>query len=384
MGRLRARVVRGPHRDDSARWYWRVERHVDGRDVTVDTGWWRRDDLIDHLATLPQDAGPRRVLASDCTTIGDLMSYWLGHIEDREAAGDIRAGTARRYRMSAQAIVRQIGDLRISRVTPLTPAELRTARRREGMSQWTVHHEGRALYQAWAWGHEVGLHDRPLLVAPRASQPKAEGNRYTPSADEVAAVIAELDGWPRDVLQLLFATGARIGEVATIRARDYDAATRTLRLDGKTGLRDVYLRPRTAALLDGLVDGVPADRRIWPVNPGTILRKMGITYLRRACAAAGVPVFTPHGLRRAAVDRMLRSGVDVATASRVTGHSVGTMLRHYRQVTPDDLREAARRASLEALDVPETGRVLRFPASATPHNPASQVAEMEPPTDPGE
>lgn len=81
--------------------------------------------------------------------------------------------------------------------------------------------------------------------------------------------------------------------------------------------------------------------------------------LRRACKAASVPVFTPHGLRRLVVDRMARGGVDVATAASLTGHSVEVMLRYYRQVSDEDRRRAVLAAGLGQF--PSGGEVIEGP-----------------------
>ncbi len=57
----------------------------------------------------------------------------------------------------------------------------------------------------------------------------------------------------------------------------------------------------------------------------------------------------PHGLRRMVVARMLRAGVDPATAASLTGHSVVVMLRFYQQVTEADREAAVAKAALAAF-----------------------------------
>jgi len=47
------------------------------------------------------------------------------------------------------------------------------------------------------------------------------------------------------------------------------------------------------------------------------------------------------------VDDMVRDGIDVKTAAEITGHSVVTMLRKYRQVTAADKRAAVQRGYRE-------------------------------------
>ena len=52
------------------------------------------------------------------------------------------------------------------------------------------------------------------------------------------------------------------------------------------------------------------------------------------------------GLRRMAVDRMARAGVEPSVAASITGHDPNVMLKHYRAVSDDDLRLVAQQADL--------------------------------------
>ena len=108
------------------------------------------------------------------------------------------------------------------------------------------------------------------------------------------------------------------------------------------------------------VDNAPAGEtdRVLPCAPSSFDSYLGPHALRQACAAAGVPRFTPYGLRRAAVDAMARAGVDPATAASITGHSVSVMLTAYRTVSEDDRRRAVAAAGLGRLTRP---KVLAFP-----------------------
>ena len=81
----------------------------------------------------------------------------------------------------------------------------------------------------------------------------------------------------------------------------------------------------------------------------TIEAQFSQRWLKRACATAGVPRFSPNGLRRAATDAYARAGVDPAVAAAQSGHSIQVMMKHYRQVTTDDQRTAVERASLGVI-----------------------------------
>ena len=85
-------------------------------------------------------------------------------------------------------------------------------------------------------------------------------------------------------------------------------------------------------------------------------------YIRPACERAGVRRFTPHALRRAAVDAFMRAGVDIGTAAAITGHSPQVMLKYYRQATDEDCRRAITVAQLGLL---QTGKVVAFPSGGS-------------------
>jgi integrase len=110
-----------------------------------------------------------------------------------------------------------------------------------------------------------------------------------------------------------------------------------LRLTGKTGTRRFPLPDPIAETMRLRAGSEETSAFPSLGNPRDQARR---GRLARACKRAGVRAFTPHGLRRMVVNRMLRAGVDPATSASLTGHSVVVMLRFYRQVTQAD-REAA-------------------------------------------
>ena len=87
-----------------------------------------------------------------------------------------------------------------------------------------------------------------------------------------------------------------------------------LHLDGKTGPRMFPLSPELWSLLSAYADGTDAWLFTGPrrATPGRIYKHLVAT-----CARLGQTVFTPHGLRRMIVDRLLRSGVDIKTAAEL-------------------------------------------------------------------
>jgi integrase len=354
VGPLHARAVRGPRAD--GRWYWRARRYVDGNEDSPWVGWATRDELQRILAGLiASDVldAPRSDF-EDVKTVRDLLECWVA---SREAREDLAAGTVANYRTKARHLADGLGDARLDRLDVVTLEAYRDRRLRGRAAGASVAMELNVLRIAWAWGREVGA--CPARALPKLDvRAKAVRNHHTPAPDDVRAVAAQLEGWARAVFVLLYATGARIGEVADLEWSAFDLARGIVTLRGKTGVRVVPLAPEALAAVSAFPH---REGRVFPVASKTV-RVTFPRYIARACVEAGVPVFPPHGLRRAAVDRFARAGVDVGTAAAFLGHSPAVMLQHYRGVNMDDLRHALAASRLGTLDggqVVELSRVRR-------------------------
>ncbi len=355
VGPVKARAIRGPHKDGSGRWYWRAEVYSAGKTETVWTGWAVRDAASLRLAELIAAGGlegPKRREANEIHTLGDLMEVWVGMQEDRR---DLSPHTLHAYTNGARHLKGTLGEVRIDRVDLSTLQRYRDARLRTAASG-TVDLELGILRMAWRWGRELGA--CPARELPRVRlKVKAARNRRTPTRADIARVDEHLSGWPRVAFQLLFGTGARIGAISRLKWRDVDLDSGLIRLVGKTGAREVPIAPELVALLREWGGDTPTPGAwvlgVRPVSVGGLR----VRYLPRACEAAGVEPFTPHGLRRAAVDALLRAGVDVGTAAALLGHSPKVMLEHYRKATIDDRRRAVTAARLGTLPA---GTVIPF------------------------
>jgi integrase len=226
----------------------------------------------------------------------------------------------------------------------------------------------------WKWGRSIGACPPRDLEIPSINLKPAR-ELYTPSAGEVGAVVRRLTGWKADVLALQWATGARIGELASLLPADVDIGRAELvlgRHEGaeKTGVRRVPLPDDTVPLVRRLLAGAQAGQ-IWPVTVEGIRQHVNGA-IRSACKAEGIPAWSTHGLRRAFVVRAVRAGVDLATLATITRHSVQVLLEIYRTVEDED-----RRAAMAKLPgrLPQ-GKVLRLAAGADPHSSPAHVADL--------
>lgn len=359
VGPARASAVRGPHADGSGRWYWQGVAYdpVAQARTTVWSGWALRRDVEVALAQLVATGADltEQPAHTTVTTVRDLMECWLWHVQNVGGRrGPLRPSSVRVYSYAARHLSEVLGEVRVDRLNRATVESHRDTRIARGAASATVKSELRALGHAYRWWGDRS--PRPLPPFPSVGVTAAGvRDRYTPTRSEVLAVVDALDGWARVCTVLLYATGARPAEIRDLRWRAVDLARGEVTLDGKTGRR-------TVPLADDPVRVLAAWRReTSPESDATVLgltvssfnSYFGPRRLRAACAAAGVPRFTPYGLRRAAVDAMARAGVDIATAASITGHSPVVMLRHYRTVSADDRRRAVAVAGLGSLEAPK-------------------------------
>jgi integrase/recombinase XerC len=156
------------------------------------------------------------------------------------------------------------------------------------------------------------------------------------------------------IMELLYATGIRVGELCGLDLGDLDDERRTVRVLGKGG------RERTVPA------GIPAVRAVsaWARDgrPALVVPASGFALFlgarggrldprtaRRvvhACLAAvpGTPDSGPHGLRHAAATHLLEGGADLRSVQEILGHASLTSTQIYTHVSAERLRSAYRQA----------------------------------------
>ncbi len=167
------------------------------------------------------------------------------------------------------------------------------------------------------------------------------------------------DGSPvglRDVamLELLYATGMRVGELCGLDVDDLDRDRNVVRVFGK-GRKErtvPFGQPAAAAVDAWLARG--RGRLVRPGSgPALFLGSRGgridqraVRSLvhRRIADVPGAPDLGPHGLRHTAATHLLEGGADLRSVQELLGHASLATTQRYTHVTTERLRNAYRQA----------------------------------------
>ncbi|MFU0553836.1 tyrosine recombinase XerC [Gardnerella vaginalis] len=152
------------------------------------------------------------------------------------------------------------------------------------------------------------------------------------------------------ILELLYATGMRVGELTGLNVQDMDFENHTVKVTGKGNKQRVVpfgvpaakackkwldcgrsaLQEKSAASSQALFLGVRAKR---------IDQRVVRDIVHAAAAAANVPDVAPHALRHSAATHMLNGGADLREVQELLGHSSLNTTQRYTHVSIQALKQ---------------------------------------------
>ena len=234
--------------------------------------------------------------------------------------------------------------------------------RQRGAARSTMARRAAALRTFTAWAAATGR--MPADPGRRLASPKTR--RTLPSVlrvDEAAQLVTAVPDpeapeplrlRDRLVVELLYAAGIRVSELAGLDVDDVDRSRRLLRVLGKGNKQRTvpYGVAADDALAAWLLRGRPAlataasgpalllgarGGRIDPRTVRTIVH-------RQAAAVPGAPDLGPHGLRHSAATHLLEGGADLRSVQEVLGHASLSTTQIYTHVSVERLRRTYQRA----------------------------------------
>lgn len=162
------------------------------------------------------------------------------------------------------------------------------------------------------------------------------------------------------MLELFYATGARISELSGLDIEDFDMGTRTVRLFGKGSKERIvpvyrralealhrYIEQGRPVLLEAAGRRDAGGRRpLFISKRGNRMDAAALRYRFRAlCRRAGLPSdVTPHVMRHTFATDLLAGGADLRSVQELLGHASLSTTTLYTHLTPDRLKTAVKSA----------------------------------------
>jgi len=150
------------------------------------------------------------------------------------------------------------------------------------------------------------------------------------------------------IIELLFATGIRIGELAALKTGDYRSSEQAFLIQGKGARQRIAFLPdaRSQSTVKRYIDrrlSVSTDHDVLFVNsrrsPLSTQRAASVIYTLARGAEISHRV-TPHMFRHTIATLLLRNGADIRVVQEFLGHSSITTTQKYTHVSKSQLQSA--------------------------------------------
>ena len=308
----------------------------------------------------------RDVEAHDATLPEPMAQVLADYERHLTSERDLTAHTVRAYLGDLVSLLDHATRLGLSDVAELDLRTLRSwlaKQQTTGKSRTTIARRATAARVFTAWLTRTGRAPSDAgasLGSPKKHKTLPPVLRADEAADLIQAAADRADdGSPtglRDVamLELLYATGIRVGELVGLDIDDLDTERQVVRVFGK-GRKEravPYGRPAARAVDRWLtlgrsalrVDGAGAALFLGARGRRIDQRAVRDLVHRRIADVPGAPDMGPHGLRHTAATHLLEGGADLRSVQELLGHASLATTQLYTHVTTDRLRQAYRQA----------------------------------------
>lgn len=237
------------------------------------------------------------------------------------------------------------------------------AQSRAGAARATVARRSASVRTFLGWATRTGripVDPSLRLAAPSrtGSLPEVLKQGQASALLDVAAVASD-DEDPvhlrnRAALELLYASGIRVGELTALDVDDVDLTTGVVRVMGKGGKERTvpFGAPAREALAAWLERGRPQLATEYS-GPALLLGRRGRradqrqireTVHRLLAEVPDAPDLGPHGLRHSAATHLLEGGADLRLVQELLGHASLATTQVYTHVSVDRLKQSYRQA----------------------------------------
>ena len=279
--------------------------------------------------------------------------------------------------LSLHTVRAYIGDLdsflaHLEVVQVKTPADITLAHIRswlanvqvKGGARTTLSRRATSIRLFTKWAAKNGYLEKDIgatLATPKAHRtlpPVLSVSDASTTMESLAARVAEEDSAiaKRDcaIVEVLYASGARVSELCGLDLGDIDYSRNTIRVLGKGNKeRTIPLgNPAIKALTDWIKNGRPeiqSDKSAGAVFLGSRGKRIDQRTVRTIVyealtALEGMERLGPHALRHTAATHLLEGGADLRTVQEILGHASLATTQIYTHVSTDRLQKAFKQA----------------------------------------
>jgi integrase/recombinase XerC len=284
-----------------------------------------------------------------------------------EAERNLSAHTIRAYLGDLDSFFDHLERLDVNDFTTLELAHIRSwlaNQQVKGGARTTLSRRATSIRLFTKWATKKGF----LVKDVGATLATPKGARTLPDVltvadaslamDAMAARVGEEDGpiSKRDaaMLEILYASGARVSELCGLDLEDIDYARSTIRVLGKGNkertipIGNPAMRALESWLKDGRdsLAGAKSERAVFlGVRGKRIDQRTVRTMVYHALAALeGAEKMGPHALRHSAATHLLEGGADLRTVQEILGHASLATTQIYTHVSTERLQKAFKQA----------------------------------------
>jgi len=287
----------------------------------------------------------------------DALNDFRRHLE---AERDLSAHTVRAYLGDASSLLAHAAGVGASGPAQLDVRVLRSwlgAQAAAGAARSTLARRAAAAKVFTAWCHRRGtLACDPGLLLGSARRHRTLPGILRPGQAEALmdlGAAAAGDGSPgalRDsaVLELLYASAVRVGELVGLDIDDYDRSRRVVRVLGKGRKeRTVPIGLPAARAMDAWLERGRPHLATGASGPAAFVGDRGGRLDQRAvrrlvhamvAGVPGAPDLGPHGLRHSAATHLLEGGADLRSVQEMLGHATLATTQIYTHVSVERLK----------------------------------------------
>ncbi len=293
----------------------------------------------------------------------EVLDVYAHHLRHERGLSE---HSVRAYVTDLQALAEHARLLHVSDPADLTLRTLRSHlanQQTRGRARTTLARRATSARVFTAWLVRTGRADQDagaLLASPRPHRPLPPTLRRDEVESMLEAVTAGLaeEGaiGLRDlaILELLYATGIRVAELAGLDVDDVDRERHVVRVLGKGRKERVvpFGGPASDAVDDWVRSGRP--QLATPASGAALFLgarggRIDVRAVRRVVhdrlrLVDDAPDLGPHGLRHSAATHLLEGGADLRSVQEMLGHASMATTQIYTHVSTDRLRQAYRQA----------------------------------------